>query len=565
MTDTDALHAYIQRRDPDAFAYLVQTYQGLVYSACRRQLNDPADIEDAVQATFIKLAEKAQTIRTSVGSWLYRCALNASTDIGRSTTRRRKRESVYAEQREVSDDPQARHELQLHIDEALMAVSEEHRQLVVEHFFQGRTQTELAREAGVSVTVMNRRVAAAVDAVRGRLKTPAVAMPAAIVTGFLAEQGAAAAVPSVLTTSLVKLGVAGVGPAATTATTSLSLSQIGAFLVTTAKTKPLLSSLIVLGMMLAGSGVVLTLNQPTGAAPPSTSPPPVGTPPTTSPPKLSIGVVISRTAVDAEIGIFAGEYAKDSETAEDVEKRFAFAWHSRVADHVRDEVEVPYELIAVIDPGTAEDKLIQRRMNTLGITSSILGTDADAIAELDVVLMTSTAELGEGQVQALLEAVRGGTGLLAIGWMPDGGTELLTEGETGYVVTFGAHPAELVIDHDIFPGFDVGDSFVVNPNGTVVNPSDVTPLLQLSAEETQRLEEGQRFDLHDFPDGFRFTPLFVNEIGQGRVMYSATAGHMMGGRMPTPIMEATDGGIIADGIAWLAEGKKLAEAAAASE
>ncbi|MEM1108329.1 MAG: sigma-70 family RNA polymerase sigma factor [Planctomycetota bacterium] len=566
MTDTDALRAYIDRRDPEAFAYLVRTYQGMVYSACRRRLNEPSDIEDAVQATFIKLAEKAQSIRSSVSSWLYRCALNAAADIGRSQTRRQRHEQAYAETVATAEDRHAHHHLQQHIDDALLCLDEDQRALIVEHFFLGRTQADLASSAGISATVVSRRMARAVSDLRGHLRASSLVLPAGVVTGYMAEQSAATAVPATLSKSLVKIGVAGVGPAAAGGTSAVSVgSSLGGSLMAAVKAKPVLSSVVALFIFLTAGLAVVGVNNLGQAAPPvasTPSPPPIGTPPTAPPPPLSLGVVISRAAVDVEVASFAGEYAKDSETAKESERRFAFAWHSRVADHVREELEVPYELVAVIDPGTAEDELIQRRVNTLGVTRTILGNDAEALAELDVVLMTATGELGEDQVEALLEAVRRGTGLLAIGWLPDRGNELLGVGDTGYVVTFLTHTAELVTTHPAFEGFDVGETFDVNINGTVVNPRDVTPLLMLSEQETGRLEEGQRFDLHQFPAGFRFIPLFVNEVGQGRVLYSATAGHMQGGRFPSSIMELTDGGIVADGIAWLAEGKALAEAAA---
>lgn len=43
-----------QRGDPEAFTYLVETYQKQVFNLCYRMLNDPNDAEDAAQETFLR-------------------------------------------------------------------------------------------------------------------------------------------------------------------------------------------------------------------------------------------------------------------------------------------------------------------------------------------------------------------------------------------------------------------------------------------------------------------------------------------------------------------------------
>lgn len=46
--------ARAQRGDPEAFTYLVDTYQTPVYNLCYRMLNNPGDAEDAAQETFLR-------------------------------------------------------------------------------------------------------------------------------------------------------------------------------------------------------------------------------------------------------------------------------------------------------------------------------------------------------------------------------------------------------------------------------------------------------------------------------------------------------------------------------
>src|SRR5881227_426631 len=74
--DAQLLDRFLADRDEAAFAVLVRRHGGLVLAACRRVLAEPADVEDAFQATFLVLLRKASSIRNapSVGGWLYRVA-----------------------------------------------------------------------------------------------------------------------------------------------------------------------------------------------------------------------------------------------------------------------------------------------------------------------------------------------------------------------------------------------------------------------------------------------------------------------------------------------------------
>src|SRR5690242_5869178 len=74
--DQDLLAAFVAQRSEAAFEALVRRHGPLVLSACRRILSEPADIEDAFQATFLALYRKAGAIRRgqSVSGWLFRVA-----------------------------------------------------------------------------------------------------------------------------------------------------------------------------------------------------------------------------------------------------------------------------------------------------------------------------------------------------------------------------------------------------------------------------------------------------------------------------------------------------------
>src|SRR6478609_11411753 len=92
-SDAELLGRFIDRRDGAAFALLVRRHGDMVFGVCRRLLPTDHDAEDAFQATFLVLAEKARAVapREAVGNWLYGVARRAALLARRSIARRRER------------------------------------------------------------------------------------------------------------------------------------------------------------------------------------------------------------------------------------------------------------------------------------------------------------------------------------------------------------------------------------------------------------------------------------------------------------------------------------------
>jgi len=214
--DRAALRRYARRGDPAAFEVLTRRYHAMVLATCRRALRDDADAEDAVQETFLKLSQQAGGIRSNVGAWLHAVAMGTSIDIARRGARRRviERDAAASRAAEPGNDPDRLlwREIEPLFDEALAALDDADREVIVGRFLAGRSQRELAREAGVSDGTMHRRINRALDRLRGRLNARGLAV--GVAGGLAAALGHGSAAGAPIGPGIAKVGLAGVGRAA---------------------------------------------------------------------------------------------------------------------------------------------------------------------------------------------------------------------------------------------------------------------------------------------------------------------------------------------------------------
>jgi RNA polymerase sigma factor (sigma-70 family) len=224
MTHINLLNAYASDRNAESFARIIQEYQQFVFATCRRKLHDPADVDDAVQETFLRLAQKAGELHSNVGGWLHRCAANVSVDLNRRRSKRKEHESAAAAARKegAADAQQQLAELREHLDLALNKLDEDQRELIIQRYFVGRPQVEIAEELGVAASTITHRLDRAIDALRAHLQSlgggALSATGAAGVTELIKAEIASSVVPQALTANLMKIGLSGVSASAATAT-----------------------------------------------------------------------------------------------------------------------------------------------------------------------------------------------------------------------------------------------------------------------------------------------------------------------------------------------------------
>src|SRR5258708_13626738 len=79
-SDAELLDRFLDERDDTAFEALLVRHTPAVRAACRGWLRSSADIDDATQATFLVLVQRARSIRNraALGRWLYGVAANVA-------------------------------------------------------------------------------------------------------------------------------------------------------------------------------------------------------------------------------------------------------------------------------------------------------------------------------------------------------------------------------------------------------------------------------------------------------------------------------------------------------
>jgi RNA polymerase sigma factor (sigma-70 family) len=161
MTDQELLGRFRADRDEEAFRSLVRRHGSMVFDVCRNVLGNEADADDAFQATFLVLAQKAARIRkeASVCSWLFGVAYRIAVTEQRNSARRRKNHSCRSDRRagQAADEFTWR-EVQQVLYEELNKISKCYRTPLVLYYLEGKTQDEAAAQLGVSKATVKQRL-----------------------------------------------------------------------------------------------------------------------------------------------------------------------------------------------------------------------------------------------------------------------------------------------------------------------------------------------------------------------------------------------------------------------
>lgn len=131
--------------DEERLTRLMETYGSNVLRICYLYLKDHALAQDAAQTTFVKAWQALRTLRdgSTEKAWLMRIAVNTC-----KTTLRSREYRLYAQSPDMDELPDPAVE-DVHPDNtvlnAVMALPEKYREVVMLHYYQGLSSPAVAR------------------------------------------------------------------------------------------------------------------------------------------------------------------------------------------------------------------------------------------------------------------------------------------------------------------------------------------------------------------------------------------------------------------------------------
>ena len=177
LTEGQLLERFVSSRDEFAFGAIVARHGPMVLGVCRGVLDDPHDVEDAFQATFLVLVRKAAGLRDRerLAQWLYGVARRRVAPPfpvrGLEEGERAASESpeVEAGSAPVASFDAELRELQVLVREEVDRLPSNDRMAVVFCYLEGLTHEEAADRLGWPVGTVKGRLSRARDKLRDRL------------------------------------------------------------------------------------------------------------------------------------------------------------------------------------------------------------------------------------------------------------------------------------------------------------------------------------------------------------------------------------------------------------
>jgi RNA polymerase sigma factor (sigma-70 family) len=259
LLDGELLEQFTSERDQTAFATLVRRHGPMVLSVCRRMLHNAADADDAFQATFLILARKAASIgkRQALAAWLHQVAYRVALRTRAAAAQRRKHEEKPTGR--LGDDPLAAitgRELLTVLDEELQALPVPSRGPLILCYLEERTRDEAARQLGLTLATLKRRLERGRAQLRRRLERRGLALAATLLTLDCLRTTARAGFSNLLAASTTRAAVqsaAGNGLAEVASTQIAGL--VNGTLRAMALGKAMVASTLLLTVTLVGMGI----------------------------------------------------------------------------------------------------------------------------------------------------------------------------------------------------------------------------------------------------------------------------------------------------------------------
>lgn len=150
----------VRKGNVQAFSFLIEKYQKLVYTLALKLLKKPEEAEEMAQDTFIKAFQKLDSYegKSKFSTWLYSITYNACI----SELRKRRIEFKSLDDRQISDqDEQKMHDYyretkkedqEKYLNLALGKLPEDDQVLVTLYYYESQSMDEISQITGLTVS-----------------------------------------------------------------------------------------------------------------------------------------------------------------------------------------------------------------------------------------------------------------------------------------------------------------------------------------------------------------------------------------------------------------------------
>lgn len=192
-SDRELLERYAATGGNTAFRVLVDRYSGLVFHTAQRTLGDHSLAQDVSQRVFVSLAKKAGQVARSgapLPSWLHRATLLEAKAMLRSESRhvRRKEALMKAPIDPPESGDSAWHDALPHLDAAIDSLPESDRHVLLMHFVNELTFSEIARRVGRSSAAVQKQSRRALEKLQQVLGRKGIALSIGALTAGLTTE-----------------------------------------------------------------------------------------------------------------------------------------------------------------------------------------------------------------------------------------------------------------------------------------------------------------------------------------------------------------------------------------
>jgi RNA polymerase sigma-70 factor (ECF subfamily) len=222
-SDSHLLTRFATHRDEAAFGELANRHLGLIYHVALRRTGDRQLAEEVSQNVLCAVVRKAAGLAKHpdrLPAWLHRATLFESSKAMRSeASHQRRKQLVHPDGIAITSDTEAWNAALPHLDLALDRLSDADRGIVLRHYFEGKSFSQIGGEVSRPAATVQKQCRRAIDKLARILRGKGVALSVTALAAGLSTQTAKAA-PLVLTKSIAAKALAG---AASHSTTSLTL------------------------------------------------------------------------------------------------------------------------------------------------------------------------------------------------------------------------------------------------------------------------------------------------------------------------------------------------------